>query len=186
MKDIVVPAQIYKNKRNKKTPNVSSPSFKHLRFDFFNMRIPTRFGILAFKNPTQIGELHEITIKSWMEATSLQPSIPMVWVKKMLRLPSLKLTKFAKNGWDHRSPAATPIFGPFFFCFRLFFRGETPPSRAHRPCSCGCVPWGETSTPKVKGLTFGGGHGEIPVDEWRWYSLQNWRWILLRFWFESF
>lgn len=66
---------------------VSSQSFKHLRFDFFNMRIPTRFGIVAFLNPTQIGEIHEITIKSWMEATSLQPSIPMVGMKKMLRLP---------------------------------------------------------------------------------------------------
>ena len=113
---------------------VSSPSFKHLRFDFFNMTIPTRFGILAFLNPTQIGELHEITIKSWMEATSLQPSIPMWGVKKMLRLPSLKLTKFAKNGWDHHNdPRLQSLFlGPLFL-FRLFSRGETPPSSAHRP-----------------------------------------------------
>lgn len=122
MKDIVAPAQIYwkhssnnNNNKKKMLQIVSSPSFKHLRFDFFNMRISTRFGI----------QLRKITIKSWIEATSLQPSIPMVGVEKMLRLPSLKLTKFAKNGWDQNTiPGCNPYFGGmFFFLFSPIFQG---------------------------------------------------------------
>ena len=119
-------------KKKKMFQIVSSPSFKHLRFDFFNMRISTRFGI----------QLRKITIKSWIEATSLQPSIPMVGVEKMLRLPSLKLTKFAKNGWDQNTiPGCNPYFGGMFFFVFAYFPGvKNPPSSAHRPCSCGCVP----------------------------------------------
>lgn len=138
---------------------VSSPSFKHLRFDFFNMRISTRFGI----------QLRKITIKSWIEATSLQPSIPMVGVEKMLRLPSLKLTKFAKNGWDQNTiPGCNPYFGGmFFFCFRLFSRGEKPTFECPSTMFLWLCPLRRNLNPQGSTpLTFRGGVVTvIPVDE---------------------
>ena len=162
MKDIVVPAPIYWQSAATTTKKnmfqiVSSQSFKHLRFDFFNMRIPTRFGIVAFLNPTQIGEIHEITIKSWMEATSLQPSIPMVGMKKMLRLPWNEHNSPKMDGITITIPGCYPYFWAVFFLFSPIFQGWNPTFESPSTMFLWLCPLRRNLNPKGQGLDLWGG-----------------------------